>query len=86
MAGYTALQHIDRVSVRALAWHGSIRVEGTVQRERPADIGAGRLAERPLAEPLRERPLAQRLAERWTIVREQWAITTFFLFDPESWR
>ncbi len=86
MAGYVALQRIDRVSVRALAWHGSIRVEGTVRRERPAVIGAGRLAERSLAGPLRERPLPERISERWAIVREQWAITTFFLFDPESWR
>ena len=32
------------------------------------------------------RPLDVVLAERWVILRESWAQTTFFLFDPESWR
>lgn len=32
------------------------------------------------------RPLDEVLAERWASIREGWAITTFFLFDPESWR
>jgi hypothetical protein len=25
-------------------------------------------------------------AERWADLRATWARTTFFLFDPESWR
>ena len=77
MAGYVALQRIDRVSVRALAWHGSMPVEDAPKCDGPADVGAGQLEVRTLAE---------RLAERWMIVREQWAMTTFFLLDPESWR
>jgi hypothetical protein len=32
------------------------------------------------------RPLGQRLAERWDDLRETWSQTTFFLFNPESWR
>ena len=32
------------------------------------------------------RPLGERLAERWDELRETWSQTTFFLFDPESWR
>jgi hypothetical protein len=30
--------------------------------------------------------LDERLGEWWAGLREQVAITTFFLFDPESWR
>lgn len=32
------------------------------------------------------RPLDERLAEWWAGVREAVSQTTFFLFDPESWR
>jgi hypothetical protein len=32
------------------------------------------------------RPLEERLAARWSDLREAWTQTTFFLFDPESWR
>ena len=32
------------------------------------------------------RPLGRRLAERWADLREAWSQTTFYLFDPESWR
>ena len=77
MAGYVALQRVDRVSMRALAWHGSVRDEDAV----PSDGRPG-----VVVDLLDDRPLGERLVERWTIVREQWAITTFFLFDPESWR
>ena len=32
------------------------------------------------------RPLDERLAAWWTNLREAWSQTTFFLFDPDSWR
>jgi hypothetical protein len=32
------------------------------------------------------RPVGVTLAERWADLRATWARTTFFLFDPESWR
>ena len=32
------------------------------------------------------RPLGQRVAARWDSIRETWSQTTFYLFDPESWR
>ncbi len=37
-------------------------------------------------DPERCDALSEVLAERWASIREGWAITTFFLFDPESWR
>jgi hypothetical protein len=30
--------------------------------------------------------LKARVRERLAIAREQWSITTFYLFDPNSWR
>ena len=41
---------------------------------------------RPVAGPVVARPVREVLAARWFIVREQWAMTTFYLFDPDSWR
>jgi hypothetical protein len=32
------------------------------------------------------RPLGERWAARWDGLCEAWSQTTFFLFDPESWR
>jgi hypothetical protein len=32
------------------------------------------------------RPLGERWHAWWTEVRATWEQTTFFLFDPESWR
>lgn len=31
-------------------------------------------------------PLDDRIAERWSHIRQSWSQTTFYLFDPESWR
>jgi hypothetical protein len=41
-----------------------------------------------MAEPHPEpdRPLREVVGERWADFREQWAMTTFYLFDPDSWR
>ena len=77
MTGYVALERVDRISVRALAWQGSIRA---------GDVLGADGRPRPMVGPVDDRPLVERIGERWAIVREQWAITTFFLFDPESWR
>lgn len=32
------------------------------------------------------RPLGEIVAERWMRIREAFSQTTFFLFDPDSWR
>jgi len=32
------------------------------------------------------RPLDERLASWWADLCEAWSQSTFFLFDPESWR
>jgi hypothetical protein len=32
------------------------------------------------------RPIDEEVAEAWGRVRDAWTQTTFFLFDPESWR
>jgi hypothetical protein len=57
-------------------------------------VGRAPSADAPVPPPLAatarravdDRPLEERLRERWSIIRDAWAITTFFLFDPESWR
>lgn len=37
-------------------------------------------------EPAPASVLGARVRERLAVAREQWSITTFFLFDPNSWR
>jgi hypothetical protein len=75
MAAYVAMAHI--VSARP---------------HRPGTLVADAV-ERPLAgidaqlAELDDGPaLDDRLAERWSYIRDRWAQTTFYLFDPESWR
>jgi len=75
MRGYAALARIDASSVhvgRALP-----RTPDPVHCPAPAATLHPRLA---------ARRVASRAAEVLETLREQWAITTFYLFDPESWR
>jgi hypothetical protein len=37
-------------------------------------------------EDLGGQSLDERFSDWWASVREQFAMTTFYLFDPESWR
>jgi hypothetical protein len=77
MSGYAALERVDGGRVRAIAWSGPGRSDDLpfpvphVTRDRAR---------------VDDRPLADRVRERWAILREEWAIMTFFLMDPESWR
>lgn len=76
MAAYAAMAHIVSVRPRRPGDPSGAVVLATVPR---ADIDA-------VAEDLSSLPLDDRLAERWSHIRVGWAQTTFFLFDPESWR
>lgn len=73
MAGYEVSARIAGVAPRR-AGHGedADRLPATLAADAPTDLV--------------DRPLDVTLAERWDTVRERWAQTTFFLFDPDSWR
>jgi hypothetical protein len=76
MAAYAVTARIERVHPRVARWTGAGQPD--------------RAAEDPILEPeaidLVGRPLAAIVAERWARIREAWAQTTFYLFDPDSWR
>ncbi|MEX2183863.1 MAG: hypothetical protein WEC14_05410 [Chloroflexota bacterium] len=76
MAGYAASCRIQTVAPRA------------VRRSRapaPAPMIGGDAIDLPV-EDLIGRPLDEIIADRWASISESWSQTTFFLFDPESWR
>ena len=75
MAGYAVTARIERTGVRL----------ASASRPAPAAIDPERDEDQETVD-LVGRPLDVVLAERWVIFRESWAQTTFFLFDPESWR
>jgi hypothetical protein len=76
MAAYAVTARVERAHPRVARWTGASR--------------PGRVTVEPILEPeavdLVGRPLAAIVAERWARIREAWAQTTFFLFDPDSWR
>lgn len=81
MAGYAAFGVVER---------GRVSVLPTVRRPSmcPADdvsveAGLGMIDE--AADQEVSTPRA-RLRDRVATAREQWSITTFYLFDPNSWR
>jgi hypothetical protein len=81
MAGYAAFGTVERGRVSALptvGWRSGCPAEDTRVNDVAAMIedAAGEAAAPPRA----------RLRERVATVREQWSITTFYLFDPNSWR
>ncbi|HET7725725.1 MAG TPA: hypothetical protein VFK54_00225 [Candidatus Limnocylindrales bacterium] len=76
MRGYTALARIDGAAIHVA--RAAVTTDA-FRGERPAE-----LPDPAAATPAR--PVGARLAELAEIAREQWAITTFYLFDPESWR
>jgi hypothetical protein len=79
MNGYVALERVRPHGVRAATWRRA-GIELTV----PSAFETALQGD--LVLPGDPRPVRERLGERWAIVREQWTITTFYLFDPESWR
>jgi len=78
MAGYATLGRLQGGRVRAVAWRGQDPAALLAEPWAPVDIAE------PRPEP--DRPLREVIAERWADVREQWAMTTFYVCDPESWR
>ena len=74
MAAYAAVARLEHVDVRrASGWRSA-------EDRLPAPS--------PIAtvEELAGRPFGEAALEWWTSLREQIAMTTFYLFDPESWR
>jgi len=77
MRGYAALARIDSSSIHvARATVAPEAPSPETHTDSPAAARSGRARVPPAA----------RLADLAVTVREQWAITTFYLFDPESWR
>jgi hypothetical protein len=76
MDAYSAMAHI--VSVRPQRRGG---MPGSVVREA---LSTGDLDR--LAQVLGSAAPDEDWAERWHHIRAGWAQTTFFLFDPQSWR
>lgn len=76
MTGYEAFGRVERGRVAAMpawVWRAApdARVNGPL--DGAADV---------TVDPAGEAPVRDWLAA----LREQWSITTFFLFDPDSWR
>lgn len=78
-AGYATMTRVRGGPVRAIGWADACPepVLDVVPR--------GPSSAMPFAAPAAPGP-APTLAERWASFREELAITTFFLTDPESWR
>ncbi len=76
MPAYAVTARVERVHPHVARWSGAAHPD--------------RAAVDPVAEPeaidLVGRPLSAISAERWSRIREAWKQTTFFLFDPDSWR
>ena len=76
MAGYATLGRVEGGRVRALAWRRPLPADSLPETWPPV---AGR-------KPVPRRPLREVIPELWRDAREELAMTTFFLLDPESWR
>jgi hypothetical protein len=77
MAGYAVTARVARPRMRAgalVATATSLPSQGAAAT---SDLEAEDLVGRPLDVAWRE---------RWDDIRRLWAQTTFYLFDPESWR
>jgi hypothetical protein len=71
MASYAVTAHIDRVQPHLASHDG------------PPPAPDRHVTDEPLSEAIEVAPPP---SERWDRFRERWAQTTFYLFDPESWR
>jgi hypothetical protein len=76
MAGYVAMGRVQGAQVRAVGWNGR-----STDLPRPVAVPVDAAAHDRLDARTREP-----LDERWQRFRDQWAMTMFYLFDPESWR
>jgi hypothetical protein len=74
MDGYAVSARIDRATPRR-ARHGAAQTATSTP-----------VLDDPTLLDLVGRPLDDILLERWAAFRERWSQTTFFLFDPNSWR
>ena len=76
MAAYAVLARIDRVDpqLAGRSWAD------------PPDRTVAEMLELAQAVDLVGRPSSTIVAERLEHIREVWAQTTFYLFDPNSWR
>lgn len=77
MHGYAASARIDEVRVRARD-----ALAAPLGPMPAVDADTERLAPSPVSETPDPGPFEQLLAD----LRTQWEQTTFYLFDPESWR
>jgi len=78
MAAYAVIARIDRVVPHLAGW---------ARMPAPStDRTAVDEMERSEAFEVVSGPIGPSMAERWARVREVWSQTTFFLFDPDSWR
>jgi hypothetical protein len=75
VAGYVAVARVVQADMR---WGASMRSF----QDRPSVPTAVESE----VEDLGGQALDERLSDWWTGLREQFAMTTFYLFDPESWR
>lgn len=81
MAGYAASATLRGGNLRFASWGAGAEPTGPAVAEAtmvPADAAA------PIE--LVGRPLDQRLADWLASLGDTWSQTTFFLFDPDSWR
>lgn len=74
MAGYAVSARVDRPRLRA----GGLVTPPAPDRGRRAEAFEDRLQDGAVPRPT--------MAERWADAQRIWAQTTFYLFDPESWR
>jgi hypothetical protein len=80
MAEYAAFGPVMRGRVSALP--SAMEPAGRPVEEPRIDAGTATIE--GIDEPASTR--RSRLRDRVTTAREQWSITTFYLFDPNSWR
>jgi hypothetical protein len=75
MAGYAVIARIDRVEPHFAGWEA----EGAIGWATAEPLG-------PEAIDLVGPAVGDTLSERWERIREALRQTTFYLFDPQSWR
>jgi hypothetical protein len=78
MSGYAVLEPVRRRPAREPSWRG-FDVDGRVA---PSIVEIAP----PTPIDLVGQSLEDRIAARIDRIRATWSQTTFFLFDPESWR
>jgi hypothetical protein len=80
MAGYMAMDRVERGRVRALAWEAP----GHADVLRPPEPATPPVS--PAAVASLQPDDAVTIREQWDRLRDQLSMVTFYLTDPESWR